>query len=134
MALLNEILLTDIMHKSDFVKKDDGGDLMAISGLENVKEALLRRLITEPGSLIHRPSYGVGIKRFLNAPGTLATRQALALRIGEQFPRDPRVESVLGVSMMSDDLQPDRVTIVVRVKLVGYGEQEFGFNLDKGSF
>jgi len=127
MAKIDEILLTDLKHDRDLVKKDGSGDLASISGLENIRQALLRRLVTEPGSIVHRPDYGVGIKRFQNAPATMATKSALALKIDEQFARDFRVEKVLGVSFQSDDYQPHRVTISVRVKLVGYGEAKMQF-------
>lgn len=127
MARLNEILFTDVLHRSDLVKKSDAGDLDQVSGLENLKLALFRRLLTEPGTLIHRPDYGVGIKRWQNAPATLASKRSLASAITDQFQRDSRVESVVGVRVIDNDREPDKFTIVVRVKVIGYGEQTLEF-------
>jgi phage baseplate assembly protein W len=124
MALEN--LLKDICHKSD-LKRSSTGDLDVIDGLENVKNALFHRLITVPGSLIHRPEYGVGLKMYQNSISSLATQRQLALKIEEQFLRDPRVEEVTSVSVSIDRANPQKVTIIVLVKIVGYGENEVQF-------
>lgn len=121
MATIEEVLGRDIAFKGDLVVTATG-DLDTISGLANVKEALYRRLVTRPGSLIHRPNYGVGIQDFQNSLSSLEKQRELALRIQEQFTQDPRVQSVEGVRVDFDDLQPDVVKIMVRVKLVGYDE------------
>lgn len=126
MASIEETLKTDLVHAGDLMKTATG-DLDVLSGLDNVKSALMHRLITEPGTLVYRPDYGVGIKGFQNAPNSLSMQRQLALRISEQFTKDPRVESVLGVGVRSEDATPQTVTIVVRVKIVGYGESELKF-------
>lgn len=121
MATIDEVLGTDIAHKSDYVLSATG-DLDTISGLENVKNALFHRLITSPGSLIHRPDYGVGISDFQNAPNSIELQRQLALRIQEQFEQDPRVDKVLGVSLTSEDSTPEKVSIIVRIRITGYDE------------
>jgi hypothetical protein len=126
MADINEFYKTDIAFKSDFVKTA-AGDLDIISGVENVKEALFRRLITVKGSLIHRPDYGVGIKLFQGSMNSLPKQRQITNLIQEQFIRDSRVDEVLGVSINYSDKEPQKVTIHVRVKLVGYGEQNLSF-------
>ena len=126
MASIEEIYGRDIAFKSDLVITP-AGDIDTISGIDNVKEALFRRLITSKGSLVHRPDYGVGIKDFQNSPSTLFYQQQLAAKIKEQFELDPRVEKVVGVSIDFDDYSPQIVNIKVRVKLVGYGETAMNF-------
>lgn len=123
MATIEESLGKDLAFKTDLVRGPTG-DLDTLSGVENVRQALLHRLITVPGSLIHRPTYGVGLKEFQNAPNTLAVLRALAIRIQEQFTQDPRVEKVEGVRIEKDDYQPELVYVIIRVKIVGYGETE----------
>lgn len=127
MAKIDEFYLTDIAHKSDLVLTAKGG-FDTISGLANVKEALFRRLLTVPGTLIHRPNYGVGIKLFQNKLPDMETKRTIVSRIQDQFEQDVRVEKVVGVSITNEDKTPDLVRINVRVKLVGYGEQTFGFS------
>lgn len=121
MATIDEVLGTDLAHKADYVLSATG-DLDTISGLENVKNALFHRLITSPGSLVHRPDYGVGIKDFQNSPNSIDTQRQLANRIQEQFEQDPRVQKVLGVSLNYGDSTPDQVEIMVRVQIAGYDE------------
>ncbi len=123
---LDDLLGTDIAHKSDLLVTP-GGDLDTITGLANVKEALFRRLMTSPGTLAHRPNYGVGLKNYQNAPNSLSVQRELAGKIQEQFEQDPRVEGVLGVSVGYSDDNPGLVTLTVRVKIVGYSEQAMEF-------
>lgn len=126
MAKITEFYKTDIAFKSDFIKTSTG-DLDIVSGIENVKEALFRRLITVKGSIIHRPNYGVGIKLYQGALNSFSKQSELASRIQEQFVKDPRVDEVLAVSITNQDKKPDSVQINVKVKLAGYGEQSLSF-------
>ncbi len=103
------------------------GDIDTIEGLDNLKEALLRRLLTTPGSMIHHPTYGVGIKNYQNGINSMANQRRLAYAIIEQFREDPRVEAVTGISVEYKDRTPDLIEIKVGVKVVGYGETTFGF-------
>ena len=106
MANITETFGRDIRHKSDFVKKDNVGDLQTIEGLENYKEALLRRWITTPGSLVHRPDYGAGLMRFKGALSSIPNQRKIASAINEQAMRDPRTEKVLGVSVTANKVVP----------------------------
>jgi len=124
MANITEILKTDLRHQKDFVKTDSGGDLQTISGLDNIKEAILRRIMTEPGTLAHRPNYGIGLKQFQNSPMTIATQQAIAKRLQEQLVTDSRISELLSVSIDSEDRTPDKVIIKISVKLEGYDEPQ----------
>lgn len=126
MATAEEIYGRDIAFKRDFVPTASG-DLDTIEGLANVKEAIIRRILTTPGGIIHRPEYGVGLKDFQNGLNTISAQRELAARLQEQLPQDPRVERVLSLSVSSEDDRPDLVKIIVRVQLVGYGEQTLSF-------
>ncbi len=123
---LDDLLRTDIAHKGDLVLTASG-DLDTITGLANVKEALFRRMVTNPGALAHRPNYGVGIKNYQNAVNSISVQRELAGKIQEQFEQDPRVEGVKGVSIQYDQTNPSIVILTVRVKIVGYSEQEMSF-------
>ena len=123
---LAELYGRDLFHNGDY-DVTDSGDLDTIEGLENLKQALFQRLVTYPGSLIHRPNYGVGIKRFLNSISSLANQRELFTIIQEQFALDPRVEEVTGVLFTTSDGKPQETRILVRVKPVGYDELEMTF-------
>lgn len=130
MATVDELYGIDIAFKSDFLAASNG-DLQVIKAQENVKEALIRRTITEPGTLVHRPEYGVGLKRFVNALNSLDNKRELANRIKVQWEQDERVEEVISVSIQAEDDVPEKLVISVRAELVGLGETELrviGFN------
>ncbi len=126
MASIEEVLLTDLAHKKDFVKTA-GGDFATISGMANLRDALFARLVTEPGSLVHRPEYGVGIKQYQNTLNKLSTQRKLAERIESNFSRDPRVESVDGVLIDYDERNPSLVKIKVRIKVIGFDSVTMDF-------
>ncbi len=119
----------DIAFKSDLVRSATG-DLDTIDGLANFKEAIWRRVFTVPGSIIHRPDYGVGLPKFLNSLNSIGNQQKLALKIKEQLEQDPRVEEFLGLRVEQDPDIDGKVVITVRVKPVGYGE--INISLDEG--
>lgn len=123
---INDALFTDIAHVGDLLITP-GGDIDTISGLRNLKNALFHRLMTVPGTLVHRPSYGVGVPLYLNNLSSFATQQRLATLIQEQFKLDPRVEDVSSVSISEDDTNPQITIIRVFIKPIGYSEQEMSF-------
>ena len=132
MATAEEVYGRDIAFKTDFVPSATG-DIETIAGLENVKDALFRRLVTTPGSLIHRPSYGVGIKAFQNRLSSIAAQRDLAQRIIANFARDTRVESVRNIQTLIDSARPEMIQILVQIRLVGYGEQSMTFRPFEGA-
>lgn len=131
MATIEEAYLTDIKHNKDHVRTASG-DLETISGIENVTQNLYHRLITEPGSIVHRPLFGVGAKSFQNVTLTLSKKEEFALIVKEQFEQDERVNEVTGVLFNTTDNEPEKSTIIVRVDLVGYGEKTITFTPFEG--
>lgn len=111
----------DFAHSGDFVKSPSG-DIDWVSGLANLKQALFHRLITVPGTLVHRPTYGVGLPLYQNNISSFMTQQKLASLIEEQFLQDPRVSKVLAVGFIVDDVNSATVTIRMSIKPVGYSD------------
>lgn len=127
MADVEEVLLEDTLHKKDLQIRTGTGDIDTIRGLDNVKDAIIRRIMTRPGSLVHRPDYGAGLIDFQGAPLTLATKQEIASRISNNLKRDPRVVSLKGVLFNYEDRSPERVTITIKAEILGYGETVLEF-------
>jgi phage baseplate assembly protein W len=119
MSIADQLLLNDIEHLSDMTTINNG--FKTVSGLANLKLALLHRLVTRPGSLAHRPDYGVGISDFQNAVNTLDNQRLIATRIAENFRRDPRVQSVESVSIIPN---ADPSMVKIHVKVIAIGRQE----------
>ncbi len=56
-----------------------GGDLATVSGLDLSKQRVLRRLLTNPGDYIWRPTYGAGLPAQVGSTTSAARLQALIL-------------------------------------------------------
>lgn len=121
MATIDELYLTDILHKKD-MQVTPQGDIALISGKDNVVDAIIRRIITTKGSIVHRPNYGVGLKRLQNAINSVQKQLELAEDIRVQLADEERVETVKEISVSVDDNNPERLRVFVRADLVGFGE------------
>ena len=95
------------------------GDLRTVEGLENLKQAIYHRLITNQGSLAHRPDYGIGINRYAGAIGRLATQQELMVALQEQFQNEERISSLEGLAIDQDAKNPGLFTVRLTVRAVG---------------
>lgn len=123
---MTDLLGTDLAF-SDDLQVTATGDFDTLSGTDNLRAALLRRILTVPGSLAHRPTYGVGLLAFQNAPLTLAVKRQLLARLAEQLPQDSRVAKVNSVSITSDDATPSTTVIKISVEAVGIGSVQFAY-------
>lgn len=81
------------------------GDWALIEGRECLRQALIRRLITDPGEWTTNPNYGVGAVSFVKARDTRGNRDELERRIRSQFLADPRVKSVESVQVTRGNQQ-----------------------------
>jgi len=117
---------TDFAFSGDF-QVTPTGDLDIISDLANIKQALLRRILTIPGTLMHRPNYGCGILGFQGAPMTIAVQRQIAQKIAQNLPQDPDVNSVTSVNVSTDDAVPGKLTIAVTADIVGHGMVTFKY-------
>ena len=127
MAEVDEFYLQDLAHSTGTLLESSSGDLDVVSGLSNLQQALFHRLITTKGSLVHRPDYGVGIKKYQNAIGSITTFRKIAADINEQFLQDFRVLDVRNVDIRQDQNNPGIFKIVVTVRTAGYAELPLTF-------
>lgn len=109
----------DVGFRSDFLITA-GGDYVRVGGVENVKQAIYRRLITRPGEFRFRPTYGVGIQDFVKKPPTKAVLDTLRQRIVDQLSLDVRLAEV-DVTVASDTVQGVAVIKVYVKAVVGGG-------------
>lgn len=117
MSRIDDFYKVDLYHNGDFVPAPNG-DFSLAKGLTNLRQALLHRLITVPGSLVHRPLYGVGVQLWLNDVGSIGRQRELANAIKEQFEQDPRVEELTGIQVTN--LQNDGTfELIYKVKVSG---------------
>lgn len=127
MSGIEDNFLIDLEFNGD-LKAAPNGDLAQIKGRANLVQALFNCLVTIPGSLAHRPGYGVGIQLWQNNIGSIDKQRQLALEIKKQFEQDPRVEKVSGVTIVQDKSNPGKFVVTVKVKAVGLEEFTETFN------
>lgn len=77
--------------------------LRDVTGVEAVMQAMLRRLITRPGTLVGCPLYGFGLLDLLNADLDDSEIQQLAARMGPELEKDERVFSASARQTRSAD-------------------------------
>jgi len=92
-----------------------GGDWKVAAGKVALRQAIIRRIITDPGEWQTLPGYGVGARMFVKSPNTRAVRDELAERIRGQLLQDPRIERVdeVFVEVTADSV---RIAVVVTPK------------------
>jgi hypothetical protein len=82
----------------DLVLKDS--DLATISGVDNLKQGLINRLLTEQRTFRYSPSYG--IPAIIGASVDSKTIAILSSTINSQLRSDPRISSVKDVNILVD--------------------------------
>lgn len=79
------------------------GDWLMVEGIAALRQAIIRRIITNPGEWQTSPDYGVGARNYVKERNTRASREALSNRIKDQLSQDPRVAKVEQVVVESSD-------------------------------
>lgn len=107
-----------------------------IEGEDAVAQSLRTLLLTEPGERVGRPTYGVGLRRFLFAPNNVTTRALIQQAITDAVARDePRVK-LDRVDVIPDPSEPTLLRIRVRYSLATSPAPQnlvFPFYLDQGN-
>lgn len=115
MSKIDDFYKIDLLHNGDFVAAPNG-DFSLAKGSVNLRQALFHRLITNQGTLVHRPQFGVGVKNFQNKTGSISKQKELAAIIREQFEQDERVEELVSVKIKNLNIDGQfEVTYKVRV-------------------
>lgn len=98
-------------READYVITD-AGDWKVASGLVALRQAIIRRIITDPGEWQTLPNYGVGARMFVKAKNTRSARDELAQRIRGQLLQDDRIAAVNSVEV---EINPTSVRIAVTI-------------------
>lgn len=77
-------------------------DLSTVEGLDNLKQALGNRLITEAGQLSLQPDYGNSVISYIGSKYSLNIIQKVSLEIINCLMRDPRVLSIATIDVFYD--------------------------------
>jgi phage baseplate assembly protein W len=101
---------------------DEGVDLLAINGRHNLQQALLLRFLTPRGALAHlgHPDYGSTLHELIGERNSETNRNRAKLAVLEALAQEPRVASVLAVTVTTNrQRSPTRVDISVQLLAIG---------------
>jgi hypothetical protein len=111
---------------------DDAGRVAAVAEQDAVTQAVRLILETTPGERVMRPASGAGLKRFLFAPNTPATRALIAQTVRDALDREERRIAVGRVDVGAHPDDP--AAVLIRIDFVirrtgGAGSFVFPFYL-----
>lgn len=76
---------------------DGKGDIALAAGVENIRQAVIARLITRRGSLINNPNYGSELETLLGKPVNSMTLKLVDDEIVRTIKKDGRISEVIKV-------------------------------------
>lgn len=95
------------------------GRLRWVEGQDVVAQSIRAILLTEPGERIGRPELGCGLRRFLFAPNTVATRTLIRDAVSAALARfEPRI-TLDAVDVLTDRQDETRLELHIRYRLKG---------------
>jgi phage baseplate assembly protein W len=89
-----------------------------VSGADAVAQSLVTLLLTEPGERIGRPTYGVGLKRYLFAPNNVGTRTLIQQSVADAVKAQEPRAILLGVDALPNKDEPTRIDLTLRYRLL----------------
>lgn len=89
---------TDIYFRNDY-SVTSAGDYLLTKGLENLREALYRRMITKPGEYKFVPSYGLGINAYVKRRANTDTIAELRRALTEQLLQERRIDAIENIAI-----------------------------------
>ena len=107
------------LYRED-IRPGISGNVVTLTGGDNVRSALENRLSTPLRSIPFLPDYGIEIKQFLNLPMTADNKSRILNEVVTQVSRDPRVKEVRNSELRSRD--DGLIVISVDIVLVGTNE------------
>lgn len=95
-------------------------DLQRLSGIPDLQQALLLRLLTQVGELAHlgHPQYGSRLHELIGEPNTEATRNRARLFALQVLQAEPRVSQVRSIVVQTRRDRPNRIDIVASVDAI----------------
>jgi phage baseplate assembly protein W len=99
------------------VETSSDGEVALAAHEEDVREAVLLILGTEPGERVMRPDFGGGLRRFLFEPITATTRALVEHQVREALARfEPRID-VVSVRVASPPGAPEELAVELEYRV-----------------
>lgn len=97
----------DLWVKDGMLRRDQG-DLLTVSGLENLRQALLHRFLVEQGTLPYHPTYGTGLYQYVGMKAAPYFTFLAQVDARQTVLRDPRITTI---TRMQAEVDGDALTI-----------------------
>lgn len=94
-----------------------GGDLKRVTGLENLKQSLILRILTRKGTLLMHPNYGSWLTDMLGKPMNNHMLQDVAWELQRTITSDTRVQACV---VTKARLSYDEIFLDAEVTPIGY--------------
>ena len=96
-------------------------DLGLVTGMDNLGQAIIIRLLTPRGELsaLAHPDYGSRLHELIGRENTETTRNLAKLYILESLKMEPRIEKIIKLEIEPAAGTRDRVNVLLEVQAVG---------------
>jgi phage baseplate assembly protein W len=96
------------------------GDLDTLTGVNNLKQALLLRFLTPYGELaaLGHPDYGSNLYVLIGEPNNDTNRDRAKVYVLQALASEPRVKAVLGLTVTPDQAFRDQINIQVSLRVI----------------
>lgn len=99
---VTDILMTDCMLTNRRLTIDPlTGDFALVVGRENLKQALVHRIITDPGELMYHPGYGCKIQRRRGNKNTPVATLLGRMDVQDALEQEPRLKRINSITTTS---------------------------------
>jgi len=121
--------ILDLIGGEDLVLDDygnlvieDGGDLASVHGSDNIRYAVISRLQTELGDLLHHPEYGTDFQELIGSPNIANREKLMEIAIYRSLVQESRITNV-SVDNMTIDGTTINLNISYNVAINGMPDQ-----------
>ena len=119
---LGDHRIRPVYHVGDHQKRLPGGrggvqDIRLLSGRDNLRQAIMMRLLTPVGELagLGHPSYGSRLQELVGRRNTETSRNLVRLYILESLQQEARVEKVSKISVTLVEKKPNLIAVELEV-------------------
>lgn len=92
--MANNSLGTDVLLEAGGFVFTPSGDIVLVTGIDNLIQALKGRIYTKIGELIFHPDYGSNLPDMVSRPNTDILRAAIYIELARICDNEPRVERI----------------------------------------
>jgi hypothetical protein len=119
---VTDLLGVDILFTEQGLVLGSNGDYIEVAGVENLRRAVIRRLITKPGEYRPFPRYGVGIGTYVKRTMNTSRLAELKHLIIDNLSQEKRIDKVLDVTLTPGMFGPNAdqpgLTASIRVQAI----------------